>query len=631
MLLLFASLLLAVQVQDWLPPPQLHGIDVTTRTVWFFPSEGRTREATSAYVFDKRSATWRRAPGSEAPPRGDSLRLADGFDLVAIPDDSGGSRMAVASARDNGVYLLTPVMTAEDSRRLQPLVAEHWYGIPYGSEVADLPIAGLSRAWVRAGDALWFGLNGGFTEGDGAIGGLLRFDLKTRRVESLWQEDLLQLSVTGLAVVGDGLWIGTLHEGEYGPGGWVGLLRYDLGDGTWARYSADTTVLPSDIVWSVAADGDALWVSTTRGVAQLDTKSGRWRAWHFAASLQGDSIVHEIVGAKTAADSAREAALALTISLSPPHPRRQACYAAIRLAPDTLLLRYARGDADAGRAALAQPELAPFVLALQDSTRGRHPLPGQVFADWRERAEPGRVDRMDAFLGSLPAAEAAVLARRILQVGDTSVLRWARRNLREHPDEPGATDLVPTLGLARDTSAAGTLFSMLHTSQSREAAIALANLDNIVVWRRLAREAVNDPNLWGVVLETTGRSRAQLVDSVYQTVVDLVARRAVRSADRNVSFMAGLRLVVRRDTAGMDPLIAVLSDDARTFGLGMAALIRATGVADVPATPAASAGDRARAREFWERWWRDHRTRFRFVSPPAGERALQRWQQRRGP
>jgi hypothetical protein len=235
---------------------------------------------------------------------------------------------------------------------------------------------------------------------------------------------------------------------------------------------------------------------------------------------------------------------------------------------------------------------------------------------------------MDAFLSSLPAADAAVLARRILQVGDTSVLRWARRNLRELPAEVSASDLVPTLGMARDTSAAATLFAMLHTEHSREAAIALANLDNIVVWRRLAREAVNDPNLWGLVLETTGRSRAQLVDSVYQTVVDLVARRALRSADRNVSFMAGLRLVVRRDTAGMDPLIEVLGDDARKFGLGMAALIRATGVADVGVTPAASAGDRARARDFWEKWWRDHRTRFRFIAPAAGERALQRWQQR---
>jgi hypothetical protein len=150
-------------------------------------------------------------------------------------------------------------------------------------------------AWAASNDAVWFGLGGGFPEGYGAYGGLLRFDRTRRTVETIVHSGLAGATVTALAIDGDSLWVGTLHPAEFGPVGETGILCRDLRTGQWTRLDPAGAWLPDKVIQSVAAHDGTLYVATREGLAAFDTRSGRWSVRYFRRTNLAGSIGHVLV------------------------------------------------------------------------------------------------------------------------------------------------------------------------------------------------------------------------------------------------------------------------------------------------------------------------------------------------
>ena len=623
--LLIALLALTVQDIDRFPTPALKRIEVDSDVVWFLTDPGE--DSTSlAYGFVRSRSEWLRVTRTPTRPPswpgkpGDRIALAPGFDLVLVPD-SEGSRPGVWSQKENRIYLLRPDMTSADRQRLRPTDGV-WYGIESDSKIEDLPIAGFSGAWARAGDAIWLGLAGGFSEGFGGLGGLLRFDLKTGNAESVWYDDLLQASVSGLAAAGDGLWIGTLHRGEYGPGGWIGLLGYDPESHGWTRYHTENSPLPDDLIWSVAADGDRLWISTGGGIAALNTRTREWEVRSFQLALAGDTMVHELVEGQRAADPLREGIFRLMTVLEV--QRRRAFLEACLALPGERFAPYLRGETGGAVAALAHPSLAPFL----DEALARPGLAGWLAADALQtlrlaRSSPPLVQLTP--LDSLPPAQAAKLAVSMGRLGDSSGYSWVRAKLREPVPRSEMVDVIRAAGELRDQESALYLFRFLRTRQlGREAFLALAKIGTVDVWRRLARVSATSPELRSQFLMNWKQPTAPSKDLVFMGAVLALARRALDSSEIHVRTEAARLLVDRRDPTGIPYLIAGLTYDDSSYRVGMVALIRATGVDSAPG-PEFYSSRGVREQQFWNAWWAATQRSFRFAPLEAGLRAVRRW------
>jgi hypothetical protein len=265
--------------------PSIHQIRVVGDTVWF---EGdRDRDGVQVrYCFARRTGAWCSAPRSgqvATPsariPRGlsDSVELAPDLALVCrppVPTMADCETFAVRAGGDTSLYPLVPRANSAALAMLQRAA---------GLETEEpLSMSEFVTAWAAGDDAIWFGLGGGFPEGYGAYGGLLRFDRARRTVETVVHAGLAGATVSGLAIDGDTLWVGTLHPAEYGPVGSTGILCRNLRTGQWTALDPAGAWLPDKVVQSIAARDGALFIATREGLAVYDTRTGRWSVRYFS-------------------------------------------------------------------------------------------------------------------------------------------------------------------------------------------------------------------------------------------------------------------------------------------------------------------------------------------------------------
>lgn len=283
-----ASLFLQLTPADsW---PQIRHVYVVGDTVWF-DAVGSRQIAVVRYCYDRRRSRWcddaRPGPGTlatSAVPRGrsDAVRLAPTLSLVcrdAPATDDPCERFAIRSAADSSVLHLVPTATPAT---LTMLLAAA------GLETEEVPaISELVSAWATAADAIWFGLAGGFPEGDGAYGALLRFDRARRTVETIVHPGLASATVTALAVDGGKLWVGTAHPAEYGPVGSTGVLSRDLATGRWTTLDSAGARLPDKVIQGLAARDGAVYIATESGLAVFDGRASRWTVAYFQRARDG--------------------------------------------------------------------------------------------------------------------------------------------------------------------------------------------------------------------------------------------------------------------------------------------------------------------------------------------------------
>jgi hypothetical protein len=627
MISLLASIVVLGGLQgDLLPAPQLTRIVVQPDTVWFAgPRYQASSIDTIAYALVRRTGQWLRVGRRSFPPPpklvpedlADTVTLIPGIalGLRKVPgatDTATALQLGVTSTVDRVFHPLVPVLTAREAEGLKPEEG-HWYGTDMDARTTDLPLAEANGVWAADSDAVWFGLAGGFSEGSGGVGGMLRFDARNRTVESIWHVGLLQVTVSSLSIAGGGLWVGTVHNGEYGPGGWIGLLRYDLRTGDWLRYQADSTPLPGNAIWETATDGHRIWVSTDQGLAEIHLRTGRWRVAYFEPVLRGDSIVHELVRSRPS--PILEKTLALMRRLDP--PRRAEFLDAIRKLPPQ---RFAceMDDRSCQVEALATPSLTSFLL---DALSGKG-------ADLAALALQRLGDRsvLPALRKSLVTVDkyrARVIAVALHQMGDPAGREWIHEELRLRPGDAA----ISAAGEIRDSASIPRLIQLLPMEYlGNNAMSALAVFQSASVWRQVADSVLANPAGTENFL-LYARYNAPVDDPEFERALTRILVRALRDPSPHVEMMAAMHLVARRDTLGIPHLIRLLPEDRMTsYQEKLSALVQATGIDSAPGR-ATDAGMRE-AQAFWASWWERSRERFRFATQEEGEAALVRWRER---
>ncbi|MBW7932761.1 MAG: hypothetical protein H3C62_03945 [Gemmatimonadaceae bacterium] len=513
--------------------PVIASIRITPDTVWF--CSARNANEYASYFFVRRTYEWRRvarATATPCPPRDPAYeaptRRVRGADFTVVRMDStarddrgrrtGFSYLRVTDDRFNRVTDLVPMLHPGTRRALLTR-----YGM-----TADVDFATISA--VTATDSvLWIGLAGGFSEGEGAVGGLFRVNRETGTYVLLLVPSVEAATITGLAAAGRWLWVGTKLPGEYGWHAGQGLARLDAPTLIWQGYAPKEDPLPDDLIEALATDGRLLAVATERGVAiaslpedvnaavarpYRDEVLKDWERRYFIPTFEHDSLVFDL-GTKAEATAAQpeEPRLIFAMRMVPRGRERPLVDALARVPAESLdvWLESPPAYENIGRM-VADPQFVPLVLAHApwDAFWMRFAA-GVLGALGANAPEEGRVALHRAFVAlDAPARvpnefedHRAVLGRALTRVGDSTAVIWARTTLRlavpRRAKDVGVT-VVPQrhgtalaaassiVATARDRDGLALLISAVPVLDVREqvaAAAALAAYDEPNAWRAL--------------------------------------------------------------------------------------------------------------------------------------------------
>jgi hypothetical protein len=639
MTILLSSLILLGALQEpSSTPPILTRIVIQPDTVWFTGTVWRTGADSTSYALVRSTGRWLRVARRSFPPEPklvpatprDTVLLAPGFALVLRQerersgDTATTSQLGVLTKADERFVPLVPVLPADQAERLRPPEGL-WYGTAMDAKTKDLPLAGVSGAWAADREAVWFGLSGGFSEGDGGVGGLLRYDLKSSSLESIWNAWLLQASVTSMAIAGGGLWIGTLHPGEYGAWGHTGLLRYDLRTRDWLRYQSDTTPLPGNLIWNLASDGHRIWLSTDQGLAELNLRTGRWRVGYFEPALRGDSVVYELVPVRPSPVNQKAFALMLRLGV-----RRQAEFLETvrRRTPEAFRCDMEDGDCQIG--VLAAEPLVPFLVEALNGSGG----------DLAARAleKLGNRDVLPSLRQSLGTAQplrAPSIALALAHLGDTAGPAWIRRRLEQRPPPPYLEFTIGVAAQLRDPANIPALLRLLHSPDHGQSAMsALEQFASPRVWQQAADSVLGDTVATAHFLLVVQYSKAPYDDPRFRQSYGRIIDAALESRSRQLRTLAAQNLIQRRDPRGIPELIRLMTEDQYWMPLGekLRVLVEATGVDSLPVSSNlnwdSDSSEIRKAQAVWMSWWEKSRRHVQFVSEDEGRAALERWRRR---
>ncbi|MBN8732843.1 MAG: hypothetical protein J0L64_20065 [Acidobacteria bacterium] len=115
---------------------------------------------------------------------------------------------------------------------------------------------------VEAEGLVWFGK--AFYDGEGhtGVGGFGYYDRAARRYTLFAPAELAPWSVSAIAVTPEAVWLGLVHNGEWGASG-GGLLRYDRASGTARRFASP------DIPRWITVEGGRVMAATDFGLTFL--------------------------------------------------------------------------------------------------------------------------------------------------------------------------------------------------------------------------------------------------------------------------------------------------------------------------------------------------------------------------
>lgn len=593
-----------------LPTPELTRAEVRGDTLWLFEGGrrgGPPRDAV-AYGRDLDAPGWVRRDGRRAGPdprrlpasASDTVPAGEGLALVRLDDGRRGSRNArygVHRRADGRTVPLEAEIPADVKQEVFP--REIFYETPSPEEVAGTTPAAPS-AWTRGGGALWAGLGGGFPEGVGGLGGLLRYDPETGRVEGIWRRELAGVTATDLAVAHGRVWIATLSPGEYGPYGTRGLLAWDPAADSLERYGADDTPLPSDVVWSVEAAGGRVWAATRKGVAALDPATGEWTVARFHPALEGDELVFDLEEGAAPPDSARVGAFLLMEGLGV--ERRSAFLEAARSVPDARFRAYARNPREP-ESTLAHPGFVPFLLeALGDRGSGR--LAARSLKEIPPERREAAVARA---LEEAPGEEAAAMALHLAWEDLSRGPAWIRAHLDPaRSDSATVAAAVESAGQAQDSASAPALVELVE-ADGPHAPAAVKSLIRIGApegWEAVGAWLDRHPGHRGQFLEWSRRwsSWGAWERAPFRRVLCSAAHETLDARNRNVAQVAAVVLAELEDPAGLRALVERFTGRAYHLQYSQQVLERITG-AESPVHPREWTADAlAEARAFWRTW-----------------------------
>lgn len=610
--------------------PALWAVRVGGDTVWFLGEISRYAPPPPSFGYVRATGEWVRAGpradldrGSGPPhePARDTVEVATGVTLIRRGYETGAGDLVVLA--DGAVVPVPAEVPPEVKKRLVAPILERSHPRPDLEEAAaTFPVERSVSAWTADDSTVWLGRAGMWTEGTGGLGGIVRVDRRDGRVESYWTEHLMDATVTGLALAGDRLWIGTLHPGEYGPRGSTAVLRLDPETGAWDRLTPAGSALPSSLVWGLAGARDTVWIATDSGLAVVDAASGEWQVRSLVPELEGDSVVFALRSG-AAPDPVRDVAFVLMERLGV--ERRAAFLAAARRAPPGPFADVYRQNVGWDRP-LADSVFVPFLLEAlgrraTDASLALAALGGIPAPLWDPAPVRDILARRDPYLRT-------GAARALARAGYGDGVEWLRRELRAPSPGVDWSEVVSTLGEIRDTASIPALAEAVEERRGGVPYRALRAMRSDSAWRALLRVATRLPeiqrSLFHDVVEDT--LAAPLHDPAFQAAVEKLARGATTAHDDERRLAGAAFLLQRGDTTAVAPILDLLADNRDPWGPAVT-LVRITGVDTAPPVPAwdATAADRARALEFWTGWWEENVDTFRPVPRERGLEALRRW------
>ncbi|MBK7929652.1 MAG: hypothetical protein IPJ98_19875 [Bryobacterales bacterium] len=121
---------------------------------------------------------------------------------------------------------------------------------------------------VESEGLLWFGK--AFYDGEGhtGVGGLGYYDRAAGRYTLFAPEELANWSASAIAVTPEAVWLGLVHNGEWGPSG-GGLLRYDRATGDARRFASP------DIPLRIRVEGGRVTAATDFGLTFIEGERQR--------------------------------------------------------------------------------------------------------------------------------------------------------------------------------------------------------------------------------------------------------------------------------------------------------------------------------------------------------------------
>ncbi len=213
----------------------------------------------------------------------DTLDLGDGFALVHR--DSGYALL------DHGTDKGWPAVTEDDVSKWGKEVR---LGLPRDfpeDQLHTLFDQGRMRnvpgPFVRLGDTLWFGLAGGFTAGEGQLGGLVAYDVPSGTFRVVRHKFMVDVAVTRLLAVGNELWIGTGRYSSSRLEGLRGMLLYRPQRKEWRQFGLDNSRISGDLVYDALPLGRDIWVTTNQGISRYDLDRHLWSSWYWHAAHGG--------------------------------------------------------------------------------------------------------------------------------------------------------------------------------------------------------------------------------------------------------------------------------------------------------------------------------------------------------
>ena len=547
--------------------PRIGRIMVRPDTVWFC-GHVEDGDALSDYVYVRRTREWRRvaAPaagacttqGAPDAQVSDTVQGAD-YQVVRIDStqfDSAGQRSGRAYLRviDRALGRQTDLLPRLDPKRRSAFL------VKYGA-AADLDFAAFGA--IASNDTLiWIGLAGGFPEGEGAVGGIFRVHRPTGRYELLLDSLLEDVTVSAMVDGGRWLWVGTKMPGEYGFGGTVGLLRFDVRTRAWRSYQERTSPLPDAVIGPVVSDGQLLAMATARGLAVAtlrapnstrksdgDEAIAGWDVRYFMPSFTRDSLVFELASKEQSQrQAADESRFKFAQRLALVGHERPLFDALARVQPDSLS-QWVEDEAQWDRigAKLADAALLPMLFGIASRGAGGLLVAGAIGA-LGAKAPAAAVDSMRrAFLANeSPGASGyntepwrSAYGRALARAGDSTSLRWARgalqralsrgpatrdsarRNMLYSSDLPAAAGI---LAAVRDRPGLGLIISAVPVASWTEGMAlvhALAEYDDSNAWRALVGFATANRLLRGEavrVLTVSAMRDPAVSDAVVQFV-----------------------------------------------------------------------------------------------------------------
>jgi hypothetical protein len=633
--------------------PVISSVAIAGDTVWFCSEVSAETNYLANYVWIAGAALPSRLGSPAHTPCGPSgarrIPRADNHHatIAVLPPSTSNARSSLALVDS------TSHTTIALRARFTPRILARIRG--YGESLAkDTVSVGVSAVAIDDTVA-WLGLDGGFGESGGALGGLYHVNRRTKSYALITNELLDNSRVTDMALTPPWLWLGTDSPSEYFRHGESGLLRLNLRTHSWRQYTNTSSPLPDPLIRAMSSDTRVIAVATETGLAVAELRAGprakgaqesrgedeaiaKWHVGYFRPGFVGDSLVFDLGATNSLGVDPGLSSLVEMLERETPRGRERPTFAALT---DPAAAAASPTGVSALVAMLAVPGDKQSLAATAVGRMGSR-VPTVVLDSLR--AQFFHADSLGPAANGRRVGSRTSIGFALSAVGDSTAVTWSRGTLENAiargapPSRPDSAELSSI-----DLSASAQILSAVHdrdglrlliraapfvTSGWRAVVISqIAQYDEPFAWNAMVSLA-RDRGLATYVLRDL--QPAALRDSTVAAHVRRFMGDVAASNERS-SLIDGTDAIARLRLIAIAPLLIEKLRPGQLNGAGdaervLSALVSLSGRSDAPVFHAANPPKAVY--DWWRRWLASSKGVSRAVPAASGDAAARRWEAR---